>query len=241
MAGGFLYNNIASDYVSLTATSENSNYPVVNVVNGVLAEKYKSDTNTTEITWDFGEVKSFEGIAILEHNLVPGDTITLKLSNDNFTTVNETINIGVNERNLYKLFDTTKQYQYLKLEIAKSSGVIEVGEVFIGLKYIFERNYNWGYSRIYNLYADIENVNGQFFQQNKVEQKGYKLKFSYMTKGQREKFEELIKETGLVFIEDTSEQECLHGIITTKSPEWVVDLGYYSGEIVFMGNSVEVS
>jgi len=240
MAGGFIYENIANSYNSLTATSEDEDFPVTNIVNGVISEKYKSEASTTTIVWDFGEVKTFEAIAILEHNLSDGDTITLELSNDGFTTVDETINITVNKKNLYKLFDTQKQYQYLRLNITKTSGIIEIGEIYIGLKYVFEKNYNWGYSRIYNLYADVENVNGQFFQANKTEQRGYKLQFSYMTKQQAEMFEMLTKQPALVFFEDENEPDCLHGIITTKAPEWVIDLGYYSGEIVFMGNSTEV-
>ena len=213
--GGFIKDNLLGNLSSITADTETTDYEIENAVNGVPSEVYKATGSTATIIIDLGSQKDFDAIAFINHNFNSGDSVTIKLSNDNFITINETIDISsnINTENMYYLFDTTKTYQYIKIEISIATGEVQIGEIFLGTKYVFTRNYMWGFNPIYQVNKNVNIVNGQYYEEDISTQHGYKVSFSNVEKTEYENFKKLYQSGYKIFIPDTEEKECFHGVI----------------------------
>jgi len=236
--GGFIKNNLLTNVNSIIADTETNDYEIENAVNGVPSEVYQATTDSSIITIDLGEQKNFDAIALINHNINTGDTITIKLSNDNFSTIDETIDISsnINSENMYYLFNSTKTYQYLKLEISISSGNVQIGEIFLGTKYIFTKNYKWGFNPIFNVNKNVSIVNGQYFEEDISTQRGWKLNFEGVNETEYNNYKELFISGYKIFVPDVDDKECYHGVVIGNfSPQ--NRYGYLSFSLEFMENA----
>ena len=182
------------------------------------------------------EAVPFSSFSIINHNIAEGSTINLKLSSTGFASFNETIDISgewylryiykKNESgnllktfasNLYKIF-SEKIYKYIRLEII-SSAPIQIGEIFIGDVFSLTRNYNWGFGLIFNTEKTIENINGQYIEEQTSESQGYSLMFEGVQPAEYDSFKHLIRAGAKIFIPNMDEKECFCGVIAKNSFE----------------------
>lgn len=236
--GGFIKNNLLPNLSSISADTETADYEIENAVNGVPSEVYKATGSSAAIIIDLGSSQNFDAIALINHNINSGDTVIIKLSNDNFTTTDETIDISsrINPENMYYFFSSTKTYQYIKIEISIASGNVQIGEIYLGEKYVFSRNYKWGFNPIYNVIKNVNVVNGQYFEEAISSQRGWKLSFEGVNESEYDNLKELFEAGYKVFVPDTDEKDCYHGVIIGSfTPE--NKFGYLSFDLEFMENA----
>jgi len=128
----------AHDYastMSLTATSEDSSYPVSNMLNRLEGNCYQSLITTTQYITDTGSAgtsTSADYLVLWLHNLyTAGATVTLQYSNDNFSSdINDafTGETPTSDTYYFKEFTTiSSEYWRIKIESATVAPKITIG------------------------------------------------------------------------------------------------------------------
>ncbi len=242
--GGILISDIAGKYETLTVNTEATNFPKENLVNGVNAETWRSTGLTGSITFDFGSVVSISSVAIINTNISETNDVKLQFSSDNFTTIDEEIDltgeIDITLKNLWAVFPE-KTYRYIRLSAAVNSGYIEIGELFLGEYYQFSKNYNWDYQRKFKVNKYIEEINGQFYERQVSEMYGYEISFSYVPETEYKNFQNLVRAGYKVFVPDMDDKACYYGIINEDifTPE--IRAGLLKGfTLTFWENALEI-
>jgi len=79
-----LFDNLLNDDITLSATNENTNYPVERVYNNTLESKFKATSNVSVITAEFTEDKIVSSFAFGEHNI---ETVTITFYNSSDVSI----------------------------------------------------------------------------------------------------------------------------------------------------------
>jgi len=102
---------------------------------------------------DLTEIKDISGVFVFNHNLQSGATIKVQFSTDDFTTISEEYGLSRGDNNKYvKLFDSVKQYRYVRIwieDVDNPDGYVEIGRIWIGTElepnpgYEMKRGRSW--------------------------------------------------------------------------------------------------
>lgn len=236
--GRMFYGNIIRD-ATITHDDEDTAYPYERIYNGLPSVTSRS-TGIAEITitFDFGAATAIEGVAVLNHNIVAGDTTyKWESSTDNFSSTSETDDLTLLTRTV-KTINTNGVIEnatrrdahcqnswnrrYYRLRIQKASGsYIEIGEVYIFTgNYLFDKNYEWGYSSgREHIHTQIKTLFGGVYRKRKYSAEVGELTFQTIDDTQKEKFDEEIGEhEKIVFINGIS-GHIYYGYFVFTTPE----------------------
>ena len=231
MNGGFLLKNQIKNYTSISASNTATNYDIVSVTNDVPGDCFLSSGNSVIIDIEFPESITFSGVSIVNHNLSQASTATISLSNTSFLEPTEIFTIHENwysrliekkddsgtlkeifASNLWKNFPV-KSAKYIRFEIS-STDIIRIGTIFIPTHvFQFPRNYLWDFTRTFRVNRDIDNVNGQFYIDQKSEHEGFQITFPKIDHIYYEDFKRIFRPHPKVFIPFFDQPECYHGQI----------------------------
>ena len=211
--GRVLAGNIIPD-ATITHSDEDSDYPKKRLYNGFPSVTCRS-TGIAEITivFDFGAATAIEGVGVLNHNIVSGDTTyKWESSTDNFSSTSETDDLTlltrtvkdvntsgtieeITRRDAHCLNSWNRRYYRLRIEKASGS-YIEKGEVYIlTTNYLFDKNYPWGYtSGREHIFSEIKSPFGQVHRKKKYSAEVGRLTWKQIDDTQKEKFDEEIGE-----------------------------------------------
>lgn len=165
----FLSNNLI-DAASLTASTENSQYPVSNLLDYRRTRCYRSTSNSDNIVIDFGSAESCDHFAIVD-NWQNGFGVTAVTIEANGTdswgapafsttcTLDTTFGVGI------KAFSSAQNYRYWRIVFTSTLGYCEVANMFLGAASTITTNgvgYNWQYTNR-DLAKKSTNRYGQLF------------------------------------------------------------------------------
>ena len=103
MSVAVIHSNIVTS-AEVTATSENTDYPVSNLKTDVPAEVFKSLAGNFQIDVEFQEVVNVSGIALVNHDFQTGTTLHLNYSSDGFQTY-ESFLIPINNNGIIYIYN----------------------------------------------------------------------------------------------------------------------------------------
>lgn len=234
--GSFLIGNIANLATPICA-NENADYPAENLVDGIPGLTYRSTAGTALPRWDFGSAQTIDSVALINHNIPDDAAIKFQFSSNAWGAVAEEIVLTWAERNIYKIFNSSKSYRYMGFSTVLASGsYVEIGEAFIGTNSPLTKNFSGKYSDIFKVIKRAEEIDGQWFQDILGTSRGFRLPFDLLTAGERAILESLLQEEYLIFIPDTAAAACYHGAIPQAKFESIMRRGYSQGAIDFMVN-----
>lgn len=132
----FLYNNKVEG-ASLSASTENAQYPLSNLQHDFRTKVYRSTSNSDSVVFDLGAIEDVDYIALVD-NWKNGFGITACTIQANATdswgspafsttiTLDTTFGIGIKE------LASTESYRYWRLVLTSTLGYCELAHVFIG-------------------------------------------------------------------------------------------------------------
>lgn len=134
----FYHSNLVKT-ASITASTENAQYPVNNILDDRRTKVYRSTSNSDNIVFDFGSAEDVDAVCIAP-NWQTGfgfTAITIEANTadswgapafSQSFTFDSTYGTGITE------FSSTQSYRYWRLVITSSLGYCELANVFIGPK-----------------------------------------------------------------------------------------------------------
>ena len=148
----FLSNNLL-DAATITASTENAQYPASNLLDSRRTKTYRSTTNSDNIVIDFGTAESIDHFAIVDNwqNGFGITTITIEANATDvwtspaFTTtatLDTTFGVSV------KAFPA-ESYRFWRLVLTSTLGYCEIANMFLGAATDIATNgvgYNWEYA-----------------------------------------------------------------------------------------------
>jgi hypothetical protein len=132
----FLVENLVK-LATITASSENAQYPLSNLKDDRRTKTFRSTSNSTTVTLDFGTPVDINTIALVDSTLESFgfSALTLELNNVDVWTspsVSQAVTIDTGNSFAYHYFDTVQTYRYARLVLTGSEGFVELGKVFLG-------------------------------------------------------------------------------------------------------------
>lgn len=246
MSCNFIYDNKMIGYSSITANNIDSDYDIENILNGEPSMSALTTANNTYIKIDLGSAKTVQAISLHNHTIDRSATVLCVFSTDNFSTVtNVDVSDMINDSysNAYYFFQASYSYRYIGLNISGASGAFQIGEFFAGLALDPTINYNWGYSKYYYTDAKIKS-HGQHYKSKTFNYRGYRIYFENYPSGTsyENAINQIVDESAIVFVPDTSIDDCMHGIIAETEIERVENAGsssnLHSFQLTFLENAV---
>lgn len=195
----FLYAN-PFDVGSLTASSEAAGYPVSNLRHPFRGKTHRTAGITSEwVKNDSGTAISFNAMAIVNHNLVAGDNVTLQANVTDVWTAPSFSQALTVTSGIIIAFFAAQSYRWTQLLITKAAGTyIEMGRVFIGTYYEPTRNYSAAWENAIIDPSVTAITLGQQEHCDKVPQhRELSLKFSLFDKAQKDALEAMFKAVGV--------------------------------------------
>ena len=133
----------------ITASSENAQFPVDNILDPRRSKVYRSTSSSASIVFDFGETSEVDSFFLVadKRNGLGVSTITLEFSHTNVWTspaATEVITLNAEYNAGYKEF-AVKEYRFCRMVMTSTLSFCEIANVFIGKKLDLNRsiNFNW--------------------------------------------------------------------------------------------------
>lgn len=132
MPGAYLLNNRITSAGMITPSSEDADYPAENLIDLQAAKVFRAAAaGAITILIDFGSAVAADTVAIINHNLAAGATITLKADNSSPPTTTR-VSPAYRQHDIWGAFtDPSVRYYLLTLSGAGSSPV-QIGQLLIG-------------------------------------------------------------------------------------------------------------
>lgn len=220
----------------VTMVNEDTNFPKEWCKNGIPNEPTQASTTNCKIRFEFVGNSPLEMVALIGHNMDDGDTINFNTyTSSDWATGKVTINleprwysrylyknspegvVSVFRSNIYKVVSVNQQYY--EIELSSSHNPL-VGEICLfESSYQFNRNYKWGYQRIFNASKVMSRVNNTFYAKQANEGESYRLSFENVPPADYSDIQESFRARGYnnLFIPDYDELECYYGLLTGNS------------------------
>jgi hypothetical protein len=164
------YSDNLIDQAEISASSENSLFPVSNLTHTFRTKVFRSTTNSDSVVFDFQETSEIDSI-ILVDNPRAGfgvSTVTLQLNGTNTwgsPAFSQVLTFNPTHGIAYAEF-ATQNYRFARLVMTSTLGYCELSKVFIGKKIAFDSgigiDLGWSYQD-QDLSAMKENSYGQKF------------------------------------------------------------------------------
>ena len=193
----FLSNNLIEGS-SLTASTENAQYPLSNVNDTRRTKTYRSTSNSDNIVIDLGSAESIDSFAIVDNwqNGFGVSTLTLEANGtDNWTSPAFTTSITLDTKFgvAVKQF-SAQNYRFWRLVMTSTLGYCEIANMFLGAATEITTNgvgYNWNYRN-----RDLANTSTNRYGQEFVDDIGTQkelsgLQFQIMDKDEQDKIFEV--------------------------------------------------
>jgi hypothetical protein len=139
MAGAYLANNLIVNAATIAASSADTAYPIANLCDYIGANVMRATSKTTLVlTIDLGAAAPADSIALINHNLTAGSSISLKAGNSpNPSTVVASPTYRVHD--LWKAFTLTTA-RYWTVTISDNNPVnLQIGELLLGARVALPR------------------------------------------------------------------------------------------------------
>lgn len=196
----FFYNNLV-DTATITASTENLNFPKTNLVDPRRSKVFRSTTNSDNLVFDFGSAKDIDTIFVVDNprSSFTLTSLSLDLNSTNswgsppFTqsvTLSNTFGVG------YSIF-SQQSYRYARVNLASTAGYCELPKIFIGKSLDIGRgpSFNWNYQdKELSLFK--ENRYGQKFIDVISRQKVFNLQLNLLDKDMLDKLFEFYDAKG---------------------------------------------
>jgi hypothetical protein len=139
----------------ISSSSDQPEYPDDNVANLPISKPWRTVGNASQwIEFDLGATLGFDLIALVNHNLTAGATITIKAGASAApSTVIGTMT--ARQFDAFKLFSSLQSYAFVRIEISDPSNVnnfISVGAVLLGASTVLGFGFNFGWQP-----SDVQN------------------------------------------------------------------------------------
>jgi hypothetical protein len=145
----FWANNLV-DQATLTASTENAQFPVENIQDPRRTKVFRSTSNSDNIVLDFGETSEFDSVLIVENPLngFGISTITIQANTTNSwssppfsqaVTFSSEHGVGIAEF-------STQQYRFARIVMTSTLGYCELPNIFIGMAIQPSRGVNLGWT-----------------------------------------------------------------------------------------------
>jgi hypothetical protein len=236
------YNNLADTAPLILATSSNLLLPVSNIINPHIARKWRGSTpGHDSVIIDLGSLQSFDTIAVLG---ITGTAITIKASAIDSTGVAGEITSGTysfdqNYKSQIVALPNPITARYIRFDVTNgTTGLAEIGRVFIGSRVQFKYNFIKGWQRSWNdlsLRSKTRGGQTQIFP-DAVYRK-YDVSFGFLTQSDRDGFIEDIDrinamKTDVLFITDPASvnlsRDSVWGLVSAISPVVQPQVGLFT-------------
>lgn len=201
MAMRFLWDNLA-DAATLTASSENADFPVSNLVD----RRFKEHHRTTGVDsewwkWDLGSAQNIEAFVFWYHNFQEGATINLQAhATDEWGDPLLNVSLDWNENFLIKYFSPAETYRWWRLvvlDVGNADGYLRGGRHFLGSYFEPSRNFVKDWSRPIVDPSGVEySDDGQAFSDEKDSYLSFNLRFPGIITPDDLTFEDIGKHIG---------------------------------------------
>ena len=195
----YTYNFV--DSATITATNEDSDFPVTNLQDHRRTKVFRSTTASSVITFDLKSRESVDSIVITENpkfgfgftgNITVEANATNEWSSPAFTaTIDASDDINKTHGFAYKEF-SAQEYRFWRLSFSGSS-YVEVSNIFIGSKWSMTDNdigLQWSYQDS-DIVDVTENAIGQRFFTDRGKQKTIRGSINYMNATELDQFLQL--------------------------------------------------
>jgi len=147
----FLWNNLA-DTATLTASSENPDFPLSNLKHSWYLRHHRTTGVTSEWwKWNLGSAQSISYFLFWYHNFQSSATIKLQAnSSDLWTAPPLDISLTWNSGNLIHELSPAQSYQWWRLwvqDVGNPDGYLRAGRAYLGGYFEPSRNYSLDWSR----------------------------------------------------------------------------------------------
>jgi hypothetical protein len=139
MPGAFLATNLITSAATITPSTENTAYPRANLYDKIAAKVFRCTSPTAlTILIDFGANVTADTIALINHNLSAGATISLKADGSNPpTTAIASPTYRAND--LWKAFTSTTARYWLLTIASGGTANLQIGQLILGVRTAFPR------------------------------------------------------------------------------------------------------
>jgi hypothetical protein len=189
---GWPSENLAGNYSSLTATTEDADYPATYVHDLNPARPAKLTGSSGTFVWNFGATTRIDWVTFGPHNLAGGTATIQANGTDSWgsPSLSQSMTIPANFRDLQsrhpwidltdKAGYTTNGYQYWRLSVATTGAPVAIGEVWLAgrkrlisnvmagvvnrrMRPLVEHRTDYGISTVYDLGVLQRMVEGVWF------------------------------------------------------------------------------
>lgn len=181
----------------ITASSENAQFPVSNILDPRRSKVYRSTSSSASIVFDFGETSEVDSFFLVadKRNGLGVSTITLEFSHTNVWSspaATEVITLNAEYNAGYKEF-AVKEYRFCRMVMTSTLSFCEIANVFIGKKLDLNRSINFNWSIKDNeLSRKQTNRYGQIFSDIINKQRVINASLSLLDKDQLDKINSVI-------------------------------------------------
>lgn len=230
--GGFGLTDVAPD-ATVTMTNEDASFPKEWSINGLSNEPTQASATSCKLRYEFSSAKNIKLVALVGHNMADGDTIKCNVYNAaGWSSLEKLVNLeprwyarevwklGENvvspydRANIFSVMDETQKYY--EIELSGSVAPL-VGEVCLFEEsFQFNRNFNWGYQRIFSPSKVVSRVNRTLVAKQANEAEDHSLKFDNVPDADMDEIKDAFRAKGrnILFVPDHDQFECFYGIIS---------------------------
>lgn len=182
---------------TITASSENAQFPVSNILDPRRSKVYRSTSLSASIVFDFGETSQVDSFFLVadKRNGLGVHTITLEFSHTNVWSspaASEVVTLDPVYNAGYKEFPV-KEYRFCRMVMTSTLPYCEIANIFIGKKLDLGRSINFNWSVKDNeLSRKQVNRYGQIFSDIIGRQRTINAGFSLLDKDQLDKINSVI-------------------------------------------------
>lgn len=176
----------------ITASSENLQFPLSNILDPRRSKVFRSTSNITELTFDFNETSEVDAFMIVDDKRNGFGISELELefyatSNWTYATGNEVIEMNPQLGIGFKEFPV-KNFRFCKMKLKSTLDYCELSKFFIGKKMDLGRSINFGWSiKTNDLSRKQVNRYGQVFVDAIRTQRAINCRLSLLDKNQLDK------------------------------------------------------
>jgi hypothetical protein len=189
-----IYSQNLVDQSTLTASTQNSLFPVSNVKDYRRSKVFRSTSNSDNIVFDFGETSDVNTVFLVsdKRSGFGFSTVTLEFNATNVWTspaATESVAFSVEHGVGFAEFTNTHSYRFCRMVITSTLGYCEVSNLFLGVKnnIVKSINFNWNYKDV-EIMTQKSNRYGQLFTDVIARQKTINCSLSNMNKDNLDEF-----------------------------------------------------
>lgn len=181
----------------ISASSENAQFPVSNIIDPRRSKVYRSTVSTANIVFDFWETSEVDSFFIVsdKRNGLGVSTVTLEFSHTNVWSspaATEVIQLDAKYNAGYKEF-ALKEYRFCRVVFTSTLSFCEIANIFIGKKLDLNRSINFNWSIKDNeLSRKQVNRYGQIFSDIIIKQRVVNASLRLLDKDQLDKINSII-------------------------------------------------